>query len=201
MHAMASGVIKLIREIEEVIKNDPQKTLGYLTSGDNRRFYMLQNLSDVLTTYLRREVEHALRQLNKTFGEDLANAICYPSVLTPEEIGKIIILYGNFFSWDTNDRLDKLLNHLPGESKFHPSESLNWTENVRLRFEKIPNASIAKFNHSSINRIRSINASSGWNDRTVAQTVGAFGYAVATDGIEFYFEDQDAAVLAVLTYA
>ncbi len=199
---MVSGVIKLIREIEEVVKNDPHKTLGYLTSGDSRRFYMIQNLGDVLTTYLRRECDHALRQLNKTFGEDLANAICYPSALTPEEIGKIIILYGNFFSWDTNDKLDKLLNHLPGESKFHPSESLNWTENVRLRFEKIPNASIAKFNRSSINRMRPINAS-GWysNDRTVAQTIGAFGYAVVTDGIEFYFEDQDAAVLAVLTHA
>ncbi len=68
--------------------------------------------------------------------------------------------------------------------------------------DKLPTASIANFDYKTLllmSMENSYNASCAY--RRVGEQMGAFGYVAHNYVVSYYFEDKDAAVLAVLTYA
>ena len=191
---MSIDAHNLIKEINDIICDGSNDV--YL------RQTMLEELANALSNFIQRnDNKYFVYDARRHFETDVAVALRYPMVFTPEQMGAIISLYGNFVKWKTKDKLNVLLDYLPGGCDLIPTASLNWVENARLRMEKFPIASVVSL---TPNKLHNLSAQiSKVNLNEIARHIGAFGYERRSydHDIKFYFDDRDTAVLATLTYS
>lgn len=204
---MAMQTYNAIRAIEKVIEAGDYQTRGWVKC--DLRAHMLTRLSDAACNYLRRcgDKWSSVRNLANEVNKDVADAICFPDALTPEQLSEVVGLYGSNFSltWKIEPHFAKLLAHVPGGAEFQTSQDMSWTNNMKVR-AKLKDAMKLTLPMESIRKHNGVG--SQHDNQVFAATIGAFGFienqregTSFRESITYFFDNADDLVLAKMKYS
>ncbi len=204
-------IISYISEIMAIVEGTPRAAGA-------------RNAMDRMHRLLQKRWEEYAQNLNNkrpwqydrlTISEDIVHILDFKA-FTSKQVADIILKHGHAFRWD-NDCIAIFMERLPGGRQFRTANySASWEENVRLRMECIPTASMVTLTQEQI--IRQAPLRSLREYAILARTVNSFGFQMTiakgddmgflpgslaekrTD-ISFYFEDKDDAVFFKLEYS
>jgi hypothetical protein len=125
--------------------------------------------------------------------EAASKFLLYPELLSCEELGEIVQVWGNASYWASIPILKNLFHNIPGGFEFHLSDSRSWIENIRYRYEHL------LYYQYEYGIDISIDPRPYHREcRTYAAKTNSLGYHFTRDYIRFYYRTYEEKVLASL---